>query len=238
MPEEAQTFEEARGDWREKRQEEGEEPAWSDASPIVPDEASVEEKVEELRTILAASPGKLARRRGSLPQDPHERLNPIRLRLGELDGILEGLRTELNQAETSQDFLSNIAQSNLFISSNLGVLASTQVEMLDSIFTIMQYLSPFDQMTVSGTNEIEDADTAEPVVPDSDDTSIPTKTLFVKSSAANNDTIALGDDSTDPENGWILYPNDHVVLNMDLRREVLWMASDTEDQVVELMGFI
>lgn len=238
MSQAPQTFEEARRDWSEEREEEGEEPFYALEDEGFFDEAPLEEQVEALKTIIRASPEDLARRRGTAPISPGDRVSPLQLRLGELDGILAELRDDLESATSTNDFLNNIAQSNLFISERLGVLASTQVEMLEGIFDLVNYISPFDQLTVSGTNEIEDAGTAEPVVPESDNTNIPTKALFIKADADNKDTIAIGDDETDPQVGWVLHPNEHLILNMDLRQEIVYMASDTEDQVVELLGFI
>jgi hypothetical protein len=108
--------------------------------------------------------------------------------------------------------------------------------MLDAVFNILGSLEPFSRITVSGTNEIQNVDTAEPVVPDSDNIEIPTRLLMVKSSDTNTDEIAFGDDETEPSSGFVLAPGESISINVDLRDEALFMASESTGQVVELLG--
>lgn len=241
MSNDPQTFEEARREFTEEREEEGEEPFYAEESDAMADVEDLGTVAERIQTITEASPRELSRLglrvRESAEDRAEGRLGPIRVRLGQLEGVLDDLALDLQTAETQAEILRNIAQSNLFMAERLSILTQTQVEVLDATFQILNSLEPFNRITVSGTNDIEDADTAEPVVPDSDNVSIPTRILIIKASDNNQDEIAIGDDETDPDSGYILNSGENLILNIDLRDETLYMASDTAGETVELLGF-
>lgn len=232
------TFEEARSEFTREREEEGEEPFFAGESGVKPDEQDLEDRVEELESFLRTSPERLTRARGRPKPVPKQRLDPLRDLLVDVNVSQPDVVANFEGAEDQLDFLESIAQSNISIMQTLSVLADTQVEMLQTTFDISDFLAPFSNITVSGTNDIEDADTAEPVVPQSDTTSIPTRVLFVKAAENNQDPIAIGDDETEPTNGWVLEKNEHLVLNINLTEEILYMASGQSGQTVELLGFV
>lgn len=225
------TFEEAREEFREEREERGEEPFFSGESDILPDREDLEQRLQRLRTILSASPGELADRPDITQPGVSDPLGDITIDIDDIAGGLEN-------AENQLDFLSNIAASNLTLLEIISVLADTQVQTLRTMFDISDFMSPFSRITVSGTNSIEDADVAEPVVPQSDTTSIPTRILFIKAAEDNQEPIAIGDDETSPGNGWVLHKNEHLTLNWNLSGNALYMASAEEDQIVELLGLV
>lgn len=231
------TFEEAREEFTEEREEEGEEPFWAGESDVIPEDADLEERLEHLESIITASPPGLATRRGVAPSDPAEQVSsPLRQTLVDVTVPTDELASQLEEAESQTDFLQSIAASNVNIAETLTVASETLIETLDATFDIARFLSPFVNVTVSGTNDIEDADTAELVVPESDTIDIVTRVLFIKASENNGEPIAIGDDDTEPTNGWILNPNESLILNINLIEEVLYMASSEAGQTVELLG--
>lgn len=240
MSQAPKTFEEARREFTKRREERGEEPLFSEDTDIDEVVEDLEERYDDVITFLKSSPETLSKLGFRSISTPEQRIGttvgPLRLRLSELEGILDDLASDLQDAESQIDILRNIAQSNLFIAQRMSVISSTQVEMLDAVFNILGSLEPFSRITVSGTNEIQNVDTAEPVVPDSDNIEIPTRLLMVKSSDTNTDEIAFGDDETEPSSGFVLAPGESISINVDLRDEALFMASESTGQVVELLG--
>lgn len=240
MSEDAVTFESARGEEREEVEEAGEEPFYAGETPVIPDREDIEERVDELLTILSATPEELSKTGRRLVETPQERSarfsSSVDVRTGALAQSLNELRSELGDATTSEELLNIIAESNILLAERLDVLNDIQLEALQALFDIVSFTSPFTRITVSGTNEIEDPDTAELVVPQSDTTSIHTRILFMRAAADNTDEIAIGDDGTEPDTGYVLDNGDVLVLNIDLRDETLWMASETDGQVIELLG--
>lgn len=233
-------FEDARREHQDEVEEEGEEPFYAPEAPEDLDRSDLEEEVEELRSFLSVSPPEL-REIGRRPtQTIEERrdvvIGPLNFKLDGFREGIEGLKDQLENATETNDFLNIIAQAAIQIDEQLNVLTSTQIDSLSALFDIVGAVEPFSRITVSGTNDIDDVDTAEPVVPDSDEVSIFTRILFVKSSDSNTDTIAIGDDETQPDNGWVLDPGENLVLSIDLRDETLWMASETSGVTVELLG--
>lgn len=103
---------------------------------------------------------------------------------------------------------------------------------------ILQNAKPFQLVTVSGINEVENANNPEPVVPNSDETQIPTRELMIKSSRSNSEKIWFGDDETTPNSGFSLSPGEGTSVEIDLREQQLYMASTEAAQVVELLGVV
>lgn len=118
----------------------------------------------------------------------------------------------------------------------LEVIARVEIAQLATLFDISDYVEPLRNITVSGVNSIEDANEPEPVVPRSDEENVPTRILFIRADPQNTSEIAFGDDEVEPNSGFVLDNGETIFLEMDLRRQVLWMSSDTEGQSVQLMG--
>lgn len=103
---------------------------------------------------------------------------------------------------------------------------------------VLKNVSPFQLVTVNGTNDIQNANNPEPVVPESDETQIPTRELMIKASRGNNEKIWFGDDETSPNSGFSLSPGEGTTINVDLREQQLYMSSQEANQVVELLGVV
>lgn len=120
----------------------------------------------------------------------------------------------------------------------LQIIARVNLAMLSTMLDISDYTSPLSDITVSGTNAIDDDDVPQPVVPQSDQTEIPTRFLMIKSDSDNTKPIAFGDDGSSPDSGFVLEPGQHIALQLDLRGEVFYMASEQQGQVVQLLGMV
>lgn len=116
--------------------------------------------------------------------------------------------------------------------------SKTQVDQLSALYDILSSVEPIIGITVSGRNSIDDAGVPQPVVPESDNTEIPTRKLMVRASQTNSETISFGDDDTDPQNGFLLNPGQYITVPIDLREATLYMASEEEDDEVQLLGAI
>lgn len=191
--------------------------------------------------------------------EPEEETDP-RIRTSSLEEVFENVK---NRVETvpewlkPQDGLDEVEapdlggrRSEFGIDVNLSqldqldtrglmeVLVRVNVAQLAAQFDIADAVEPFTTITVSGTNAIEDADTAEVAVPESDDQQIPTRVLFVRASPDNDNKIYFGDDGVQPNSGFVLRPGEFIVYETDLRGEELYMASEEAGEVVQLLGMV
>lgn len=120
----------------------------------------------------------------------------------------------------------------------LEVLARINVAQLAAMFDIADAVEPFQSITVSGVNAINDAGVPEPVVPESDQQAIPTRSLFMRADENNDNKIYIGDDEVAPNTGLVLAPGEFYVMESDLRAEELYMASDESGQTIQLLGLV
>lgn len=120
----------------------------------------------------------------------------------------------------------------------LEVIARVNIAQLAALFDIADAVEPFQNITVSGINAIDDADTAEPVVPESDEEQIPTRTLMVRADRENKAKIYFGDDEVSPDSGFALEAGEYIWIETDLRAEELYMASVNEGETVQLLGLV
>jgi len=162
--------------------------------------------------------------------------------LSDVDDILENISGDLGNLNQRQ-LLQVIAQAqrgNLQANRTLATIqlqqSQTMVDQLQSLFDILTSVEPLFSITVSGTNTIDQAGVPQPAVPDSNNISIPTRRLIIKSSDSNNDDIAFGDDEVNPASGFLLSPGENISLPMDLRETALWMASNTVGEKIEILG--
>lgn len=240
----ALTFDSAQEEENVEQHEEGHtehQPAEETTGVMVAE--SIEEASEDISTFLRAVPDSfLDEPTVDVPDrtPPGVRINIVSRLEALLDpqgisdqiDIISGDLSNLNQRE----LLLNIAQSNRLIATVVVNMAQTQINQLQALYEIVGAVEPFLGITVSGVNTVDDADEPVPVVPESDDTSIPTRLLMVKASDNNHNPIAFGDDEVSPNDGFILEPGENISLAVDLREMTWWMASTDEDAAVELLG--
>jgi len=122
----------------------------------------------------------------------------------------------------------------------LLTLQQSQISLqsLQAQFDILSAVEPVSAITVSGRNSIDQAGVPQPVVPQSNNTQIPTKSVYIRNSQDNNEPIAFGDDEINPDNGFILNPGESLDYPIDIRNAVLYMASSEQGAEVELLGAI
>lgn len=120
----------------------------------------------------------------------------------------------------------------------LEVIARILIAQTSASFDIADAVEPFRGISVSGTNVIEEDDEAEEVVPGSSGSNIPTRLLMMKASDNNNAPIFIGDDDIEPNNGWKLERGQSLTISTDLREATLYMASEEDGQLIELLGLI
>jgi hypothetical protein len=89
---------------------------------------------------------------------------------------------------------------------------------------------------VSGTNAVSVPNNAEPVIPESDQQMVPTRTIFIRANRNNDEPIAFGDDGVAPQSGFVLESGESITIDLDLREAQLWMASEERGQQVHLLG--
>jgi len=139
----------------------------------------------------------------------------------------------------SPDFDFDLGELDTFSTNKLlQILVQIEVVQLETLFNISDSVEPFNSITVSGTNAIDDANTAEPVVPKSDDEQIPTRELMIRSDPENDEQVYFGDDEVRPNSGFVLLPGEMITLETDLRAEELYMASSESGEQVQLLGVI
>lgn len=156
--------------------------------------------------------------------------------LGAVDQTINELFDFELESLSRNDLLVVIAESmrnNLLMNKLLVEQSNVQLSLLNDI---ANGVLPNTAVTVSGTNSIDDANAAQPIIPDSKNQDVPTRVLWVRASPGNNDDIFIGDDSVDPDDGFVLRPGESTQIEVDFRSQLLYMASGTEDQVVQLLG--
>lgn len=169
---------------------------------------SIEERFENLRSFLDFVPGD--------QEISIDRPRPNRP--GEID-----LGIDLQQLD---------------VSDLLGLLIQVQFANLNTQLDILDEVSTPTSITVSGANVVDGADEPTSVVPTNDNTEIPTRTLYVRADPDNQDDLYFGDDDVDPLSGFLLTPGESIVIDVDLRDTVLYMASEDENAAVFLLGVI
>ena len=177
--------------------------------------------------------------------DPNEFENPFddlgdQIDFGEIDfsdsvGLLQA---QLQMMNILTDLLVRMAsqqQSMLNVNQDIQSVARGDFEVNRRI---LQNARPFQLVTVSGVNDIQNPNNPEVVVPESDESNIPTRELMIKSSRNNNEKIWFGDSDVSPNSGFSLSPGEGTSLEVDLREQQLYMSSPEADQVIELLGVV
>lgn len=176
--------------------------------------------------------------------------------LGDIEGILRGINREAGDvnvdfpdinvpAGDAEELLNTIASimiRSVQVQTVMLSIMRAEAQLLgranQNLDSIDFNLRPYSAITVSGTNSIEEADSPELVVPDSEDTEVPTRTLFVRASTSNKADIFIGDDEVAPSSGYRLGKGEGERIDVNLVDEQLYMASRNAGQSVELLGVI
>lgn len=199
-----------------------------------------EEEADDVETILTTTPDELG-------------LSAEQRRAAERSEFEEGVREELlggssvGSEELAELIGREVGDADLqqtqvellqTITSLLNSILSSNVSQLSTMNSVLNSVEPALSITASGNNVVEDADVPEPLVPNSDSTTVPTKTLYVRAAASNTAPIAIGDDSTDPDTAFFLERGEDMTLNIDLRDQTLYMASSEAGNVVKILGMV
>ena len=184
------------------------------------DEGPVEQVEDELEDISVTVPDFLKPSEGGRREDDIQRPGAVNPR----DQF--GVDVDLDQ-------LPNLNQAEL-----LQIIARVELASLQTLLEISDYVSPFTNITVSGNNAIDQANSPQPVVPQSDTTDIPTRILYMKADENNNEPIAFGDDKASPTSGFLLKSGQSITIQLDLRGEELYMSSDGDGQQVQILGLV
>lgn len=199
---------------------------------------SVEEAAKEAKDILTNTPDWLAPEHTSTAEQPVSDRPEFDIDVPSMPDInvpdiqmpdLENLEDIPFEELSDLQLLGIIAQMS-------KVTSQLQVTQLKTLIDIANAVEPNTNITVSGTNTIDDANTTQPVVPESDNQNIPTRKLIMKASTDNNKKIYIGDDDVKPDSGFVLDAGDTREISTDLRGEELYMASEEAGQEIQLMG--
>lgn len=158
----------------------------------------------------------------------------------DIDSLLSGIN--LDNVSPGEGALIRLLSALLQFQTNqfqvMNVLTRLQLATSVGIADLIDIESPLSNITVSGSNTISDANSPEPVVPDSDQGNISTNTLFIKADEKNTDPIFIGDDEVDPSSGYVLRRGEDEMIETDLRGEELYMASSQSGQIIHILGMI
>lgn len=157
--------------------------------------------------------------------------------LGSLASAIEGIANEDLSGATRTQILANMAKSLQAITKTSILSVRTQIEQQAALLTILENVSPASTITVSGIVNIEEPETPQPVVPDSDDKEIPTRQLIVKAHPNNSDPIYFGDSEVEPEAGFILERGEVQTIDLSLKKNALYMAAEDTGNSVSVIGW-
>lgn len=130
------------------------------------------------------------------------------------------------------------AQMDIYTVQLLRTMLNTQVSMLQAMVDTADAVEPPQALVFDGQNTVDNAGEPQPLVPNSDDQGIETKTIYVRAETSNTDPIYIGDDSVDPESGFILKPGESWELRINLSNDIYHMTGDTEGDGVRLLGVL
>lgn len=203
----------------------------------IDDSEKFSEFLKDISSILSSTPSRFIEgfKESEPPEDRDQRVGDIQAIIDALGSQFEGVEGDLANLDQS-GLLLDIARSNRVILQSMTSLLQINTELLSAQFDTLESVEPYRQITVSGVNIIENENETVPVVPESEDIDIPSRTLFIKASTNNKGEITIGDDEVEPQNGWILRAGEYIVIDDDLSAEVMYMAGNREGDAVELLG--
>lgn len=185
---------------------------------------------------------------GSRADDREERRREskqqLNVELGEQFGI------DLDDVEAS---LADLAQIQIQQASELEVLrfiaegirsmvlqnkvmldqGSAQSVLLNDIATAVESAT---DITLSGTNDIDTADEAQPILRSG--RRALTRQIIIRADAQNEFPIYFGDSEVDPNDGFMLKPGEWIKLNINYRDAVVYMASEKKGETVHVLGVV
>lgn len=134
--------------------------------------------------------------------------------------------SELNQSELLQLLIETVR-----------VQTNTNISMLSTMFDIYASVRESRGITIIGAEIIRQQDVPQEVISqDSPDDSVLTRELFIRADDSNTASIAFGDDQVQPQSAFVLNKGEVVRLPVDIGRLDLYMASEEEDQIIQLLG--
>lgn len=148
-----------------------------------------------------------------------------------MEEVLNSIDEDVSD-DSTRELLAKMLQTQ-----RVGVQA--QANILSTLIDLLEVERPFRSVAVSGINTIDQSEEGQsiPVVPQSDNTNIPTRILIIRASQSNSDPIAFGDDEVKPDDGFLLSPGTSISLEMSLANLTLWMGGTAGDEV-ELLGLM
>lgn len=217
---------------------------WYERSSLKFRGKTIKEIADSLGDILVPTPDELLpeglqQRRGRRRDDTIELLQQILSGSDiDIDGMGEDIQDALDRLENASqtELLRIIANMSIHQTQLAQTNLSTQVSTLQAMIDTATAVEAPRAITVSGVNSVNNANEPEPLVPQSDEEEIPTRTVYVRASPDNDSGIYIGDDSIDPDNGFLLKKGESWELPVDLRDEQYYMVSETEGDVVQLLG--
>lgn len=156
--------------------------------------------------------------------------------IGDIENaIRDTMDLDLSQLD-SRELLAVIAESSRVNSVLNNVIMEQSITQLSVLNDIATAVEPAASVTVSGINSVSRAGVPEPVVPRSDEVTVATRRLWIRASPRNSDDMYFGDDKITPGNGFVLRPGESRDVQLDFRDSILWMASNTKGDEVQLYG--
>lgn len=236
----ARTYEE-----RVREQAEEKKEGFRTNVPDLPDEISL----ERLSSIVRAVPGDLApgesERRNRARSDARESFKSA---LSDLLGVQSGstledvdsVVQELNGVDVES--LSDVnlqrvmAQAQIAQANALRGILEAEITSATILDTIATATEPPVGITISGSNEIGTQDEPQPVVPGTEDRSVPVRRLLIRADEDNSAPIYFGDDNISPEDGFMLRPGESEPFELDFRDTTLYMSGEEEGDEIQLLG--
>lgn len=157
--------------------------------------------------------------------------------LSDIENSLEAA-FEIDLSDADQlELLQVIAETNRISAALNNLIMEQSISQLVMLNDIATAVEPPAGVTVSGFNDIDDVNEPQPVIPNSLETTVPVKTLWLRALPENNENIYLGDDVHDPANGYMIRPGESISIELDFRDDNLWMSSPEEGAGVMLLGW-
>jgi len=261
------TYEDAKDEERERGREEERDRFVGDeydaSSPVTFEGERIQKRYEDIKRVLIATPGELSGSRGprgGFDETRQEIRDEVEVNIEDAlgvnfsdvaatvkaveDAIKEETERDLSGLSSRELQVRLVERVGLLLQDNIQrtkvsqVMAEGMLQNVSATVSILENVRPYTNITVSGKTEIESAGEAQAVIPEAENTEIPTRTLFIRADPDNNDKIYFGDDKVQPEEGYVLTPGEAINIDVDFRNDSLWCASDTKGEQLMLIGVV